>query len=86
MVKEFKRWPIDYSILIAGALVAVSAFFFFWPDAQKQNSVGMVLGLFYTFWGIGHHLHAKTLTGKIMAEYASFGLLVSLLIWLGLFY
>jgi hypothetical protein len=86
MLRELKRWPLDYTILVGGVIVAMSAFSLVWPDTEKQNMIGMALGLFYTFWGIGHHLHTKTLTGKIAAEYAAFGLLVSLLIWLGLFY
>jgi hypothetical protein len=85
-MQEIRRWPLDYAILCVGAGTAIALFFVFWPDTVKQNNAGMALGLFYTFWGIGHHWHTKTLTGKIMVEYAAFGLLVSLLIWLGLTY
>lgn len=86
MLQEVRRWPVDYFILILGVILVIAAFFFFWPDRVLQNNAGMGLGLFYTFWGIGHHAHTKTLSTKIMAEYAAFGLIVSLLIWLGLFY
>lgn len=86
MFKEFRRWPLDYAILIIGLATASWAFLHFWPDTVAQNEVGMMLGLFYTLWGIGHHWHTKTLSGRVMTEYAAFGLLMSLLIWLSLFY
>jgi len=72
---------LHYLVLVLGLLV--SAFFFVY---FKHNSTGQVLSaalgsVYYTFWGISHHLLENRLTKLIALEYILVGVFVFFLLF-----
>lgn len=80
--KELREHSFDYTLLLCGVILTCIAYLQAWPERVHQAEIGLFLGLFYTFWGIWHHSRCKNLTGKIFLEYAAYGLLVSIFLWL----
>lgn len=74
---EFKKHPLDYLILASGILLILIAFFINWPIAQQQQLWAVVLGVFYTFWGLWHHARTNSLHQDTVLEYVGLGVLAT---------
>ncbi len=68
MIKEIKRHPLAYGILICLNIVLL----YFLIQAQNPRATFIIiifLVLFYLAWSLLHHLYIKKLTPAIMLEY-----------------
>ena len=80
--KELQTHTSDYFLLFLGAAIFCGLYLWFWPVRVRQVEIGLGLGLFYTFWGGWHHWRQRSLTGKVCVEYAAYGFLMSIFLWL----
>lgn len=69
---------LDYVILLCGgSLLLVGV----WGMAGTTQVIFSIsLGVFYTMWGIWHHARHAALTAQTILEYATFGMLVSVVL------
>lgn len=84
--KEIKQHPLDYTILIAVSLVAMSLYLTPRVSIALKDILSFVLGFFYAGWGMWHHRRKKTLSVRVAIEYVFVGAMVALVLWLTLSY
>jgi len=69
MLDDLKEYFFQYIILIIGLWIGFYFFFHFSFDKTLQIMVGILLAIFYSVWGIFHHIWEKDLTFKVVVEY-----------------
>ena len=85
MLDDLKEYFFQYIILVVGLWIGFYFFFHFSFDKSLQIMIGILLAIFYSVWGIFHHVWEKDLTVKVVLEYllvsgVAIVILVSLLI------
>lgn len=85
-LKDIKKHPRDYLILIAGVVLILIAFTLSSPNETSQRACAILLGSFYTLWGIWHHTQDNSLTKATLLEYLAMSMLVSAVLWLAVSY
>ncbi|MFH1601708.1 MAG: hypothetical protein ABIB61_02000 [Candidatus Shapirobacteria bacterium] len=73
-LKEVKRHPVDFGILVFGLIILGIAFVRFQFLPLTQEKVLILASSFYFLWGITHHLLRGDFHFKLLIEY----LLISL--------
>lgn len=69
MLDDLKEYFLRYIVLVIGLWTGFFFFFHFSFDKTLQIMVGILLAVFYSIWGIVHHIWEKDLTAKIVLEY-----------------
>jgi len=46
-------------------------------DVSSQIAIVVLMGILYVFWGVFHHFHDRSLTGKVLMEYIGMAILIS---------
>jgi len=82
MKRELLQHKFQYFVLIAGLGILTLIFLGVWPNRFLQRLVILCLSLFYMTWGITTHLHADTISKRIMYEYVAVSVLAGLLLFL----
>ncbi len=71
---------LHYMILIIGFTILVALFYFFRYSYGAKIVISAAMSIYYLVWGMSHHKFHERLTKDIVLEYASFSLLVFVLL------
>jgi len=82
MQREFLNHKLAYLVLFIGLAVLTALFLGVWPNRVLQRLVILSLSLFYITWGVLTHLHADTISRRVIYEYVGVGTLAGMLLFL----
>lgn len=85
-LKELKKHPLDYVVLVIGVALCLLAYTLSWPNYYEQRLWAVVLGVFYTFWGLWHHDRTNSLHAATVLEYVGLGFLATSVLFFALNY
>lgn len=75
MKDELFKHKFAYVFLVIGLVFFVMVFLGVWPNKLLQRGVISLMSLYYFLWGMFTHISNKTLSRRIIFEYASIALL-----------
>lgn len=84
--QEIQNNFLDYTLLAVGISLCIFAYIFSWPHHDQQRLWAIVLGVFYTFWGIWHHSRSNSLHQSVVLEYVGLGFLATSVLMFALNY
>jgi len=70
---EFRKYSLDYLILLTSGVFFLSAVYLFKGEKTSQFFVLLSFVSFYIIWGIYHHVIDETLHLKTVVEYILIG-------------
>lgn len=76
IVKEAKKYPVDFLFLFLGLSVIIFFFFRFSHLPGLQEKLLLVGAGFYSGWGMVHHWARGDLSFRVVLEYLLLGLVV----------
>jgi len=85
-LRELRKHPYDYLVLVSGVILILAGFTLSWPDEYWQRIFILALGGFYSAWGIWHHSRERTLTSTTIVEYFIISIFVSTVLWMAISY
>jgi len=75
MIREFKKHPTAYGVLLAFLVLFVLSFMHVWPNKERQRVLSVVLVVFYFLWGVVTHTKTKRLNRAVVLEYLAVSVL-----------
>ncbi len=78
---KLHRHTHHYGILVLFLISGMIAFMLAKGNLFLQFSLGVLIALGYTAWGIFHHLHDGDYNRKVMVEYALFAAVAISILW-----
>lgn len=83
---ELKKHPHDYLVLVVGVTGILIAFTLSSPSEYRQRACSLVLGGFYTAWGVWHHTRDHSLSKATLVEYLAISIFVTAVLWMAVSY
>jgi len=78
MKNQLKHHLIAYTILIILLVILSALYMRVWPNRLLMRVMSLVFGGVYFFWGVIAHVKTKRISVRVVYEYATVSLLVSL--------
>lgn len=82
MIREVKKHPVDFFVLLLGFIFLGYSFFTYQHEPQLQTIIVWAAASYYFLWGVVHHLIRDDFHLKVAVEYFFIGLFAG---WIGTF-